>query len=106
MIIAIICKHILLKDFDEIGNFKIYNKKLKMYIDKYSIRNYMLYISDDLKKAYYLTNKYREFNKTCTFENAATELDEIINDFYNSKLNPMIEVAKTLSTWKEYIINS
>lgn len=99
-------KHILLKDFDEIGNFRIYNKKLKMYIDKYNIRDYMLYISDDLRKAYSLVTKYREFNKTCTFENAATELDEIINDFYNSKLNPMIEVAKTLSTWKEYIINS
>ncbi len=99
-------RHILLMDFDDISESRKYNKKLKMYVDKFNLRDYIFYIDDNLKKAYNLVQKYREFNKTCSFENAPSELDELINEFFNSNLSPLIEVAKTLSTWREYIINS
>lgn len=95
-----------LKLFDDIKDFKHYNKKLKMWLDKYSLRKYMLDIDDDLKIAYELSEDYREFNKIANTENCKQQLEDLISRFFNSKLDPFVEVAKTLSTWKEYILNS
>ena len=59
-----------------------------------------------LNLAYYLTTKYRDFNKTVNDSSCINEMENIIDLFYKSNLQPFIEVAKTLSTWKEYILNS
>lgn len=95
-----------LKLFDDIKYFKHYNKKLKMWLDKYSLMKYMLDIDDDLKISYELSEDYREFNKIANTENCKQQLEDLISRFFNSKLDPFVEVAKTLSTWKEYILNS
>lgn len=99
-------RYILTKDFDNIPNNRFYNKKLKMWFDKHSLRKYILDISESLKLAYDLTTKYRHFNQTANADDCKDELEKIIDLFYGSNLDPFIEVAKTLSTWKEYIINS
>ena len=96
----------LTMEFDDINPKRFYNKKLKMYLDKYSLLKYILDIDDNLNKAYQLVSEYREFNKTTKYENAEQELTELINNFFISKLEPLVDVAKTLLTWKEYIINS
>ena len=67
---------------------------------------YLLKEYDDLSKAYSLASKYREFSRACNIENAREELESLINHFFDSGLSQFFEVAKTLSTRKEYIINS
>ena len=63
-------------------------------------------IDDNLKKGFELVTDYREFNKTCKYENCENELDELIERFYDMRLDNFIEVGNTLYNWKEYIINS
>ena len=88
----------LTMEFDDINQKRFYNKKLKMYLDKYSLLKYILDIDDNLNKAYQLVSEYREFNKTTKYENAEQELIELINNFFISKLEPLVDVAKTLLT--------
>ena len=77
-----------------------------MWLNKYNLRKYMLDIDDELKLAYELSEEYREFNKVANETNCEEQLNDLIDKFFNSKLDPFIEVAKTLFTWKEYILNS
>ena len=95
-----------LQEFDDIRNDRFYIAKFKRSFDKHDLRKYMLDIDDNLKKAYKLTSKYREFNKAANINNADEELEELIDLFYDSGLKQFIDVANTLSTWKPYIINS
>lgn len=99
-------KYILLSDFDELDDKVRFNRKLKSHLDKHMIRRYLLDIDDNLKKAYYLYIRYLEFNKTCTYQEACDELEILIDDYFNSCISHFIEVAKTLTHWKEYILNS
>lgn len=99
-------RYYLTKDFDDIPSKRFYNKKLKMWMDKYSLRNYILNIDDSIRTAYELTTKYREFNRTANIDSCTEEFDELIELFYDSNLEPFIDAAKTLSTWREYILNS
>lgn len=61
---------------------------------------------DELRLAYELLEEYREFNKAANENNCEEQLNDLIKKFFDLKLEPFIEVAKTLSTWKEYISNS
>ena len=99
-------KYYLVEEFDNITNKRFYNKKLKMWLDKHSLRKYILDIDESLSKAYWLVTRYRELNKTATIENVKEQYIEIVDELYNSKIEPLVNVAKTLSTWQEYILNS
>ena len=77
-----------------------------MWLNKYNLRKYMLDIDDELKLAYELSEEYREFNRAANENNYEEQLNDLIKKFFNSKLEPFIEVSKTLSTCKEYILNS
>lgn len=99
-------RYYFVSEFDNLTDKRFYNRKMKMWFDKHSLLKYLLEIDPRLEKAYYLTSRYREFNKTTSYENAAAELEILIDDFYSSNLPSFFEVAKTLSAWKEYIINS
>lgn len=98
--------YILFSNFDDLSDDIRYNRKLHSWMDKHQIRRYLLNIDEILKKGYWLAQQYLEFNKTTSYENCREELEQLIDDFYNSKLPTFIDGAKTLSTWKEYIINS
>lgn len=67
----------------------------------------MLNLDDDLKKAYYLKEEYREFN-LCTDnpEDAAEKLEDLILKFKRSELSEYIPFWKLLQNWKTEIINS
>ena len=95
-----------LKDIDDISPKRFYVRALNGWYDKYSLMRYMLNIDESLKTAYLLVNEYREFNKTCSYEEAPERFDELIDLFYESKINEFIDVSITLFTWREYIINS
>lgn len=94
-------RHYFVTEFDDIPEKRFYNRKMKMWFDKY-----LLGIDCRLEKAYDLTAWYREFNKTVSYENAEEEFEMLLNDFYSSNLPSFFEAAKTLLAWKEYILNS
>ena len=98
--------YFLVTDYDDIYEYPIKIPKLKTKWYKDEILNYLLDIDDKIKIAYRLISKYREFNKTARFENCASELYEIIEEFYDSNLPQFIELAKMLYNWKDEIINS
>ena len=99
-------KYILLSEFDTLSDEKFYNKKLRGWYDNHSIRKIMLSIDPKLKLAYELYSRYLEFNKTSSYEKAKDDIEELIDDFFSSDIKQFIEVAKTISHWKEYILNS
>ena len=99
-------KYVLLSEFDNLSSNKFYNRKLHGWYDKHSIRKIILNIDPKLKLAYELYLKYIEFNMTPSYEKACEEIEEIIESFFCSGIKQFIDIAKTLSHWKEYILNS
>lgn len=99
-------KFILLSQFDELDERRFYNRKLCGWYDKHSIRKLLLNIDPKLKLSYELYSRYLEFNKTTSYEEAKKELEILLEDFFNSHIKQFIDIAKTISHWKEYILNS
>ena len=90
----------------ELGTTRKHYRKLNMWISDRTLVRYITDISPELKQAYWLMQEYLEFNRCSTYDEAKIEIDELIDKFYNSKINSYMEFAKTISTWKEYILNS
>lgn len=70
------------------------------------IGKYLLSINSDLKYAYELKEKYREFNLTASYNNCDIELDNLIEKFRNSHLEEFRTFGKLLKRWKPNIKNS
>lgn len=94
------------KDFDNIYNGDINIKKLNVKWNKHEIRNYLFSIDDDLKTAYILKERYREFNLTASYDNCDAELEELIDEFLNSKFEEFRGFGCLLLRWKNEIKNS
>ena len=62
--------------------------------------------SDELRLAYNLKERYRRFNKKCTYENAEKELDILMKAFQLSGIPEYKEFCDLLTHWKQEIINS
>ena len=94
------------KNFDNIyeGNIKV--PKLKTAWDKYEIKKYLLSIDNDLAYAYYLKQRYQEFNLTAKYETCDEELNELIDLFRSSHLEEFQYFGRLLNHWKTEIKNS
>ena len=94
------------KNFENIyeGNIKV--PKLKTAWDKYEIRKYLLSIDDDLTYAYYLKQRYQEFNLTAKYKTCDEELNELIDLFRSSHLEEFQFFGRLLNHWKTEIKNS
>lgn len=99
-------KDLLSNIYGNLSNQPKYNKKLHMYISDRTFVNNILKIDKELDKAHTLLQKYLEFNKCSSRDEAEKEIDDLINEFFYSNISSYIEFSKTLSTWKEYILNS
>ena len=66
----------------------------------------LLNIDPKLKTAYQLYSRYLEFNKVTNYNDANKELEILLDEFFYSGIKQFVEVAKTISHWKEYILNS
>ena len=99
-------KYILLSEFDTLSDKKFYNRKLQGWYDKCSIRELLLNIDPKLKTAYQLYSRYLEFNKITNYNDANKELEILLDELFYSGIKQFVEVAKTISHWKEYILNS
>ena len=60
----------------------------------------------DIKKAYELKEDYILFNRTCTLENAESELEKQIEAFKNCDIKEYKAFASMLANWKKEIVNS
>lgn len=98
--------YFFIKDFNNIYSGKIKVNKIKTKWDKYEIRKYLLSIDEDLKYAYNLKERYREFNLTASYDNCDEELKSLIEEFRNSHLEEFREFGKLLKRWEKYIKNS
>ena len=94
------------KSFDKIyeGNIKV--PKLKTSWDKREIRKYLLSIDNDLSYAYYLKQRYQEFNLIAKYETCDEELNELIDLFRSSHLEEFQVFGRLLNNWKIEIKNS
>jgi transposase len=94
------------KNFEDIyeGDIKIH--KIHANWKKHEILKYLLSIDDDLKYAYLLKGKYREFNLTAGYENCQEELDTFIYEFTNSHITELRAFGNILRNWRTEIINS
>lgn len=93
-------------DFEKIFNGQTYINKLKTRWTKHEIRNYLFSIDDELKNAYILKERYREFNLIANYETCDQEFEELIDDFLNSKHEEFRTFGKLLYNWKIEIKNS
>ena len=60
----------------------------------------------DIKKAYELKEDYILFNRTCTLENAESELEKQIEAFKDCDIKEYKAFASMLVSWKKEIVNS
>ena len=67
--------------FEKIFNGQTYIHKMKTKWTKHEIRSYLFSINTDLRDAYFLKERYREFNLTADFETCDDELEELIDEF-------------------------
>lgn len=82
------------------------NQHFHKYLNYYDIRNMVLDIDEELTEAWSLKDKLVDFYNTCTFEDAEKHLNEIIKEFKISSVTEIKEFSKTLTKWKNEIINS
>ena len=93
-------------NFEKIFNGQTYIHKMKTKWTKHEIRNYLFSIDEDLRDAYFLKERYREFNLTADFETCDEELELLIDEFLNSKYEEFRTFGKLLIHWKKEIKNS
>ena len=94
------------KDYEKIYDGLIDIPKTKNKWFKSEILSYLLDIDPRLKEAYYLKEKYREFNLTARYDTCDEEFEEIIQEFNSSQFSEFREFGKLLIHWKQEIKNS
>ena len=72
----------------------------------YDIYDLVIKISPELEAAVDLKDSVHRFYKTCTYENAKAELEEIIGYFRATPIPELYPFSNTLIRWKQEIINS
>lgn len=98
--------YFFVKEFDDIYSGLIKIRKMHTKWDKHEIRKYLLSIDSDLKYAYNLKEKYREFNLTAEYNTCDEEFEMLIEEFRSSPLEEFREFGRLLKRWQKYIKNS
>jgi transposase len=98
--------YFFLKGYEDITDKYIKIHKINRYWHKSDILNYLLSIDETLSSAYRLKERYREFNLTATYDEAADELYILIEAFRNHSHIQMRTFGQTLMKWETEIINS
>jgi len=98
--------YFLVKNYENIFDGKIRIAKYNTYWHKSEILDYLLSIDEDLKSAYRLKERYREFNLTADYETCDDVLDSLIYEFRNHKLLELRTFGKTIEHWRIEIKNS
>lgn len=100
----------LLRKYSNDVDWWTYTKRYKnghmVDILKYDLREQLLNINEELKKAYLLKELFFDVLHTTNYEYAEAELKEWISTIRNYKIDEMIEASKTIENWLPYIVNS
>ena len=70
------------------------------------VLNEILIISPDLKEGYYLKEEFLDIIHHDEQMNVEKQIDKWINNCIEKNIPEFIEASKTISRWKEYILNS
>ena len=68
--------------------------------------NEILTILRDLREEYYLKKEFLDIIHHNEQMNVEKQIDRWINDYIEKNIPEFIEALKTISRWKEYILNS
>ncbi len=98
--------YFFLKNYESIYTGPIAIRKMNTKWLKSEIRAYLLSIDDELKEAYLLKERYREFNLSADYEDSLDDFNILIDDFLNSRSEEFRRFGRLLSRWKDYIRNS
>lgn len=98
--------HSLLEDDRDLDNKPKYNGYFRQKMNFRDLYDLLLDINPDLTLAYTLKEKYRRFNKTCSFEEAPVKLDELIEEFEQADLYCYQNFIGIMKNWRNEIINS
>lgn len=94
------------KDLFDPGAEKKMNRKLNKLLNFYDIKELMMKIHPDLRKAWDLKDKLVDFYDNNTYDTVQDSLNELIRSFASSGVEEMTEFYRTLKNWKDEIINS
>lgn len=83
-----------------------YQNKHMVNILKYDLRNELLNIHPEIKKAYTLKELFFDVTRHTTYEYAEIEMKEWIDTCRKWGLEEFEEVANTIENWLPYIVNS
>lgn len=98
--------YFFVKNFEDIYSGDIKIPKIHAKWRKDEILKYLLSIDDNLRYAYRLKEKYREFNLTADYDTCEEEFVMLINEFLDSHLIEFREFGRLLTRWKTEIKNS
>ena len=73
--------HKLLESDYDLDNKPKFNNYFKKKMSYRELRDMLLNLNPDLALAYRLKEKYRDFNRTCSFEEAPAQLEQLIEIF-------------------------
>lgn len=101
-------KYLLFQSYNQLDpNHKgKFNKVFNRYLNYYQLRELILDIHPDLRMGYDLKEAYMDFNKTCTYEEAPSLLDDITKSFIKANINEYSDFTTAIINWRAEIINS
>lgn len=97
---------LLVKDNVHLDNEKIYNSRFKMKLNRRDLRGMIFSTFPELSEAYDLKELYRRINKDCSYEEAVSLYDDVLQAFKSSGIRQFNEFTEILINWKEEILNS
>ena len=100
----------LLRKYGNDIDWWVYTKRYKngpmVDILPTDVLNEILIISPDLKEGYYLKEEFLDIIHHDEQMNVEKQIDKWINNCIEKNIPEFIEASKTISRWKEYILNS
>ena len=95
-----------MKDNVHPDNEKIYNSRFKMKLNRRDLRGMIFSTFPELSEAYDLKELYRRMNKDCSYDEAVSLYDDVLQAFKSSGIRQFNEFTEILINWKEEILNS
>ena len=98
--------HKLLESDYNLDNTPKYNNYFKMKLNYRNLYDMLLNLNPNLSLAYQLKERYRDFNRKCSYEEAPAQLDQLIEIFEAVDLYCYRDFVSLLKTWRTEIINN
>ena len=98
--------HKLLDTDYSLDNTPQYNSFFHQKLNYRDLYQMLLKINPDLTLAYQLKEMFRDFIRSCTFEDAPKQLQNLIDVFTEADLPCYSDFIQTIRTWSPEIINS